>query len=125
MNRRRWTRRTLLNWLGLVALGVIAFGWAVPILWTIAVSVHPPEEALSAGNAWFGSHLTLENYTAAFNFAPFGIYYLNTIIIAFGILAVQVGTISLAGYAFARYRFFGQDVLFSSSCSSSWSPPAH
>ncbi len=112
MSNRGWTRRALLNWLGLVLLGIVAFGWAVPILWTLAVSVHPPEEALSAANAWFGSHLTLENFAAAFQFAPFGVYYVNTILIAFGILAVQVITISLAGYAFARYRFFGQDVLF-------------
>ncbi len=112
MNKQRFSRRAVLNWLGLLALGVIALGWAVPILWALAVSVHPPEEALSASNVWVGSHVTLENYAQAFQIAPFALYYVNTIIIVFGILIVQIVTISLAGYAFARFRFFGQDVLF-------------
>ena len=112
MNRHRFNRRTVLNWLGLAGLGVIAVGWAVPLLWALAVSVHPPEEALSANNVWFGSHITLENYAQAFQIAPFALYYVNTLIIVFGILVAQIATISLAGYAFARFRFFGQDVLF-------------
>jgi sn-glycerol 3-phosphate transport system permease protein len=112
LSNRRFTRRNILNWLGLIVLALIALGWAVPILWTLAVSVHPPEEALSASNVWFGSHLTLENYAQAFQIAPFAIYYVNTIVIVVGIIAVQLVTISLAGYAFARFRFFGQDVLF-------------
>lgn len=107
-----FARRNILNWLGTVALGIIALGWAIPILWTFAVSFHPPDEALSAHNVWFGSHLTLENYTQAFQIAPFAIYYVNTVIIVLGIIFVQLITISLAGYAFARFRFRGQDLIF-------------
>lgn len=102
----------LWTWLSGIALGIVAIGWAIPILWTIAVSLHPPDEALSAENVWFGSHLTLENYATAFNIAPFGVYYLNTILIVLGILAVQLVTSTLAGYALARYRFRGQNVIF-------------
>lgn len=102
----------LWTWLSGIALGIVAIGWAIPILWTIAVSLHPPDEALSAENVWFGSHLTLENYATAFNIAPFGVYYLNTILIVLGILGVQLVTSTLAGYALARYRFRGQNVIF-------------
>jgi sn-glycerol 3-phosphate transport system permease protein len=109
---RRFSRHNVLNGLGVLALGIVAVGWAIPILWALAVSVHPPEEALNAHNVWFGSHATLENYSLAFQIAPFAIYYFNTIVIVSGIILVQIITISLAGYAFARYRFFGQDVLF-------------
>lgn len=106
------TKEKLWNWLSVIALGVVAIGWAVPILWTFAISLHPPDEALSAENVWFGSHLTLENYATAFNIAPFGAYYLNTVLIVVGILVVQLITSSLAGYALARYRFRGQNVIF-------------
>ncbi|TAH49272.1 MAG: carbohydrate ABC transporter permease [Chloroflexota bacterium] len=106
------TREKLLDWLSVIALGVVAIGWAIPILWTFAISLHPPDEALSADNVWFGSHLTLENYTTAFNIAPFGTYYLNTIFIVVGILVVQLITSTLAGYSLARYRFRGQNVIF-------------
>lgn len=105
-------RKTFWNWLSVIVLGIVAVGWAVPILWTFAVSLHPADEALSAANVWFGSRLTLENYSNAFDIAPFGIYYLNTILIVLGILAVQLVTISVAGYALARYRFRGQNIIF-------------
>lgn len=111
MNSRR-TLRSILNALGLFALGVIALGWAIPIVWAMAVSVHPPEEPLSAANLWFGSHPTLANYAQAFQIAPFVQYYANTIMIVFGILLFQLVTISLAGYAFARFQFRGQNILF-------------
>ena len=111
MNKRR-TLASIFNALGLLGLAIIAFGWAIPMLWAMAVSVHPPNEPLSATNLWFGTQLTLENYGQAFKIAPFAQYYLNTILIVFGILAVQLVTISLAGYAFARFRFRGQNVLF-------------
>jgi sn-glycerol 3-phosphate transport system permease protein len=98
--------------LGLILLGIIALGWAIPIIWTFAVSFHPPEESLSATNLWFGTHPTLVNYATAFQIAPFAQYYINTIIIVVGILIVQLITISLAGYAFARFQFRGQNILF-------------
>jgi len=111
MNNRRFASR-FLNTLGLILLGVIAIGWAIPIIWTFAVSFHPPEESLSATNLWFGTHPTLDNYVTAFQIAPFAQYYLNTIIIVVGILIFQLITISLAGYAFARFQFRGQNILF-------------
>jgi sn-glycerol 3-phosphate transport system permease protein len=111
MNSRRSLKR-LLDTLGLIVLGIVAIGWAVPIIWTFAVSFHPPEEPLSASNLWFGTHPTLANYATAFQIAPFVQYYINTIIIVFGILIFQLITISLAGYAFARFQFRGQNILF-------------
>ena len=107
-----FTRQNLIEVFGTLALGIIALGWAIPILWTFAVSFHPPNEALSARNVWFGSTLTLENYAQAFKIAPFVVYYINTVIIVVGIILVQLVTISLAGYAFARFRFRGQNILF-------------
>lgn len=98
--------------LGLIALGIFALGWTIPILWTFAVSVHSPDEPLSAANLWWGSHPTLANFSEAFQIAPFARYYLNTILIVGGILFVQLITISLAGYAFARFKFRGQNFLF-------------
>lgn len=112
MNRPRLSWRSRLSSLWLVALGLLALGWTVPILWTLAVSIHSPDEPLSAANLWWGSHPTFSNFGQAFEIAPFAQYYLNTILITFGILAVQLVTICLAGYAFARFTFRGQNVVF-------------
>ena len=109
---RRLGRNRILDAAWVVILAAVALGWAVPLLWAMAVSIHSPNEPISAANLGWGGHPTLANFSQAFQIAPFAQYYVNTIVIVFGILAVQLVTISLAGYAFARYRFRGQNVLF-------------
>ena len=94
-------------------LAAVAFLWAVPFLWTLIASFRPD----GAGRAdmaslWPDFTPTLENFINALESGTFGLYYLNTIIVVVGVLAVQCVTVSLAGYAFARLRFPGRDVLF-------------
>jgi sn-glycerol 3-phosphate transport system permease protein len=110
MSKSRFT--SAINSIGILAFGVVAIAWMVPILWTLAVSFHSPNEPLSAINLWWGNQPTLGNYSQAMDIAPFAKYYINTIIIVFGILAFQLVTICLAGYAFARFKFPGQNILF-------------
>ena len=112
MNKPRRSWRSRLSSLWLVGLGLLALGWTMPILWTLAVSIHSPDEPLSAANLWWGNAPTLANFRQAFDIAPFAQYYVNTILITLGILAVQLVTICLAGYALARFQFRGQNVLF-------------
>ena len=92
-------------------LSAVAFLWATPFLWTLVASFRPE----SAGSADMASllpdlHPTLENFRNALESGTFGLYYVNTIIVVAGVLAVQCVTVSLAGYAFARLRFPGRDV---------------
>ena len=55
---------------------------------------------------------SLANFAEAWSDGHFPLWYLNTILLCGGILAVQCVTVSLAGYAFARLRFRGRDTLF-------------
>jgi len=104
-------KRTSLLVLGLMLAAV--FFWSTPFLWTLVASFRPE----SAGGIEVASLLpdfrpTTENFQAALESGNFPLYYLNTAIVAFGILAVQLVTISLAGYAFARLSFPGRDFIF-------------
>ncbi len=98
----------------LVALvAAVAFVWVTPFLWTLVAAFRPE----SAGSAGMASLLpdftpTLANFRLALESGDFGLYYVNTIIVVVGVLGVQLVTISLAGYAFARLEFPGRDVLF-------------
>ncbi|MBV7328063.1 carbohydrate ABC transporter permease [Chloroflexi bacterium TSY] len=91
---------------------LFAAGWAVIIAWCIVVSFRPANEPLGRGDVWFGTGLTLENYTRATELAPFGQYYISTIAIVVLILGVQLVTVTFAGFAFAHYRFAGRRLLF-------------
>src|SRR5512140_2082865 len=108
MNKGRRSSEWLLNLL----LTVAAVIWLLPLAWTLLVSLRPADEPITSGHIWFGSTLTADSYRNAFQIAPFGTYYLNTIIIVTGIIAVQVLTTTLAGYAFARFEFPGKNLLF-------------
>ena len=90
----------------------IALIWAMPVVWSLVASFRPAADAMTRGNVWFGSTLTVENYQRAWSLAPFDQYYINTIVVVLMILSVQMVTIVLAGFAFANYEFMGKRVLF-------------
>ena len=56
--------------------------------------------------------LTLANFAAAWDSAPFPRHFLNTIMLVTMILAAQLVLCTLAGFAFARCAFPGSDVAF-------------
>lgn len=81
----------------------------IPLFWVIRTAFIPKEFATELG-AW--KLPVLDNFGRVLQAAPFGVYYLNTILIAAGVLAVQFVMITLAGYAFARIDFYGSKALF-------------
>jgi len=84
----------------------------LPFLWMISTSLKPAELVFSTPPRWIPNPVEWENYTTVLskvNFAKYGFNTLKiTLIVTFG----QLLTCSLAGYAFARLRFPGRDVLF-------------
>jgi multiple sugar transport system permease protein len=82
-----------------------------PLLWMVMTSIQTPDEArrfppvLPSGIHW-------QNYTDAINAAPFGRFFLNSALVTGATVLGNLVLCSLAGYAFARFRFFGRDVLF-------------
>ncbi len=105
--RRRWSVG-----LSAVLVAALAVTWAMPLVWALVASVRPFAEPMGHGDVWFGSRLTLENFRRAWELAPFGRYYINTIVVVVMILAVQVATVTMAGFAFAHYSFLGKRWLF-------------
>ena len=106
-------RRRIWAAVGAALLVAVGFFWATPFLWTLVAAFRPE----GAGSAQMASLVptsspTLENFRNAFESGTFGLYYFNTFIVVTGVLLVQCVTVSLAGYAFARLRFPGRDVLF-------------
>jgi len=100
------------NWLVTLLSTALALLWMTPVVWALVASFRPASEPMGRGDVWFGSTLTLENYTHAWSLAPFGQYYANTILLVLMILAVQIVTIVLCAFAFVHYRFAGKKWIF-------------
>ena len=93
-------------------LSVLAIPFVFPTWWMITSSFKPINEIFSFPPTLWPANPTLEGYAEAFAVQPFGLQYFNSLYIA---VIVTVGTMfvsSLAGYAFARIRFRGQNLLF-------------
>lgn len=100
------------SWLTTLLTIILVALWSVPVIWALIASFRPANDALSRGDVWFSSTVTIGNYVRAWSLAPFGQYYINTIIIVITLLVVQLITIVLAGFAFANYKFFGKRWIF-------------
>ena len=87
-------------------LGIV---WFLPLAYALWTAFHPAE--FQARFEPFAP-LTLQNFLNAWNAAPFGRYFVNTILLCAMILAVQLVLVTLAAYAFARFEFFGREVAF-------------
>ena len=96
----------VLNTLGAWALGLL---WVLPLIYAVWTAFHPSEYAVRFE---LFAPLTLENFAKAWEAAPFARYFLNTVMLVTLILAGQLILCTLAAYAFARFEFFGRDVLF-------------
>lgn len=97
--------------LGLILVGAAALLWAVPFLWMAVASVRPGMPTDIAA-LWPHAPLGLGNYAEAWSSGSFAVWYINTLLVCGGILAVQIVGATMAGYAFARLRFPGREALF-------------
>ncbi|MDC7223255.1 MAG: carbohydrate ABC transporter permease [Spirochaetales bacterium] len=91
---------------------ILSLLWLTPLLWSFIASTRELNDVFSRGHIWWGKTLSTESYKRAFELAPFGRYYLNTVLQVVLILGVQIITSSLAAFAFAYYRFKGERFFF-------------
>ncbi len=99
-----------------VLLHIVIYSGALltlaPFLWMVLTSFKEMSDILVYPPKWFPSSFTLDNYSRAFESAPFGRYYFNSIFVAVTVTMGQLVTCSLAAFAFARLQFKGREALF-------------
>ena len=85
----------------------------MPLLWMFSTSLRPIADSLKLPPAWLPTEFRVENYGAVFESSvPFTQLFVNSMRITLSVTVGQLVTCSLAGYAFARLRFPGRDILF-------------
>lgn len=90
----------------------VSFIFIMPIILAITMSLQPPESVFSFPPKFFPSAFYIKNYFDAFKTVPFGRLLLNSSIVALAITLGKLITGTLAGYAFANFRFKGRGLAF-------------
>jgi multiple sugar transport system permease protein len=94
-----------------LVLAPLAAVMLAPLVWMVLLSISTESEArrfppgLPAGVHW-------RNYPRAWSEGPFAHWLFNSALVSVGCVVGNLVLCSLAGYAFARIRFFGSRVLF-------------
>jgi len=84
----------------------------IPFVWMVTTSLKQDWEVFTPQMQWLPETPIWRNYVEAWETAPFGRYYANTVFVATMVVLGQLIICSMAAYAFARLRFPGRDVLF-------------
>lgn len=94
----------------LIVMALLMF---FPFFWMIATALRPPGQEADI-SLIPQPYLAFENFSRAWSYprAPFPQYTINSFIIAIVSTVLGVALNSLAGFAFAKYRFPGREVLF-------------
>src|SRR3989337_2338545 len=94
--------------LGTVLLHGVLYGAAfltvAPFLWMALTSFKELSEILVYPPKWIPGKFITDNFVSAFQSAPFGRYYFNSIFVAATVTVGQIITCSMAAFAFARLR---------------------
>ena len=90
----------------------LALLMVVPLIWMVITSVQTLNETRHFPPILVPSGIQWENYTEVLQRAPFARWFLNTLVVTVVVVIGNLLFCSLAGYAFARIKFFGRDVVF-------------
>ena len=102
-----------------VLLGLLAFTMIIPFIWMLSASMKHELDVTKIPIEWIPKYFYPNNYLEVWNIGGnakvdyhFGLAYFNSLKIAFFNVIGAVLTSCLAGYAFAKLKFKGRDVVF-------------
>lgn len=109
MNRFVYRPLKTLEWFLLI---LVTFIFVFPFLWMMVTAFKTLPEVYRFPPTLIPEVWEFGNFVIAWESGPFLRYTINSIIVAVGILILQLLTAVPAAYAFARYQFRGRGLLF-------------
>jgi len=100
MNLKRLTFKILYAFSVIILLIVILF----PFYWLVNTSFKFGNEINQAPPTYFPQRFTLENYVNVFKIVPFGVYFINSLVVAILTVALTLLFCSTAAYAMNRFK---------------------
>lgn len=84
-----------------------------PFLWMLSYSFMTHAESIQFPPKLIPSHISFENYVKAFSMAPFGKYFLNSVVVMILSVLCTTTTTILGAFAFSKLKFPGKEIIFS------------
>ncbi len=84
----------------------------VPFLYMFATSFKPQLYLFEIPPQFIPKHPTLSNYTAAWTSNSFEHYFANSVFVSIVSTGISVLLAAMMAYAFARFNFRGQNIMF-------------
>jgi ABC-type glycerol-3-phosphate transport system permease component len=91
---------------------VLAVVFLIPMYWMVVSSFRPQSSLFEDFNQLLPVGFTLDNYVRLFQEQPYAQWFLNSVTQSLGFAALTVALCTTAGYALAKYRFRGNNLLF-------------
>lgn len=88
-------------------LTILSIFYIFPVVWVVISSFKGPSELYRWPPTVFPTDFTLSNFTLAFEKGNFGVFFLNSTLVAITSTLLLLLINSMAGYALAKYRFRG------------------
>jgi multiple sugar transport system permease protein len=93
----------------LLTLGAIAM--LLPFVDTLIGALRTPSDLLARPPIYWPSNPAWHNFARVFTELPMGLWLANSALVTATITAIQLLTSAMAGFALAKYRFRGRDLL--------------
>lgn len=98
--------------LGYITLGIVAISMLLPFIAMINLSFFESGSIFSYPPKIFSKDLTIANYKNVFSSLPMAKYFFNSLLVATITTIGQVIISTMAGYAFAKLKFKGNNIIF-------------
>ena len=110
--RRPSLKIDLVKVLSYLAMVVVVILILVPIFWMLSGSLKTNQEILTFPPEWLPRNPKWSNYSDAWNAAPFGRFYINTIVTTLAGTTLELTNACLTAYALAFLRFPFKNLIF-------------
>ena len=97
---------------GNVIMWVVALLFLFPAVWIVLCSFKPGNELFSIPPTLFPKNPSFSSYLTTWQQNNFLHYFVNSMIVAVASTLITLHINTMAGFAFAKYRFKGRDFIF-------------
>ena len=101
------TKTVLSSFLFLIGIGMV-----LPVFWMVSSSLKFEGDVFKMPMEWIPRSVTLLNYTKALTDFPYIKWYMNTFNVTFWVVLLSLVSSSIAGYAFAKLKVHGREIIF-------------